>query len=32
MLLNKGFTDVKALLGGFGAWVQANLPVEATTP
>jgi len=28
ILLNKGFKNVKALLGGFDAWVNARYPVE----
>jgi 3-mercaptopyruvate sulfurtransferase SseA len=27
-----GFKDVYALLGGFGAWQQAGLPVETSAP
>jgi 3-mercaptopyruvate sulfurtransferase SseA len=27
-----GFKDVYVLLGGFGAWQQAGLPVEPSTP
>ncbi|MBI5048043.1 MAG: rhodanese-like domain-containing protein [Deltaproteobacteria bacterium] len=28
ILLNKGFKNVKALLGGFDAWVMTGYPVE----
>jgi len=27
-MFNKGFKDVKALKGGFDAWVMAGYPVE----
>ena len=32
MLLDKGWTDVRPLLGGFDAWRQAGYPLEARTP
>jgi rhodanese-related sulfurtransferase len=28
-LMNKGFTNVKALKGGFDAWAMAGYPLEA---
>ena len=31
-LLDLGYRDVQALLGGFAAWQQAGLPLESTTP
>jgi rhodanese-related sulfurtransferase len=31
-LMDQGFTNVKALLGGFAAWQRANLPVETSSP
>ncbi|MCU1227458.1 MAG: hypothetical protein JWO97_342 [Acidobacteria bacterium] len=30
MLMDKGFTVVRPLAGGFDAWVDAGYPVEAT--
>ncbi|MFC2015937.1 rhodanese-like domain-containing protein [Chloroflexota bacterium] len=29
-LMDLGFSDVKALLGGFAAWQGAGLPVESS--
>jgi 3-mercaptopyruvate sulfurtransferase SseA len=29
---DNGITDVAALLGGFGAWTAAGLPVETESP
>jgi rhodanese-related sulfurtransferase len=31
-LMDRGFTNVFALLGGFAAWQQAGLPVDTSTP
>jgi rhodanese-related sulfurtransferase len=31
-LMDRGFTNVFALLGGFAAWQQAGLAVEKFTP
>jgi rhodanese-related sulfurtransferase len=31
-LIANGFTNAKALLGGFAAWQRAGLPLESTTP
>jgi len=28
-LMERGWEDVRALRGGYGAWVEAGLPVEA---
>jgi rhodanese-related sulfurtransferase len=30
--MEQGFTNVKALLGGFAAWQKAGLPVESSMP
>jgi rhodanese-related sulfurtransferase len=30
--MEQGFTNVKALLGGFAAWQQAGMPVESSMP
>ena len=31
-LIDKGYTDVKALKGGFNAWKDASYPLETGTP
>jgi rhodanese-related sulfurtransferase len=31
-LMDLGYGNVKALLGGFAAWQQAGLPTEASAP
>jgi rhodanese-related sulfurtransferase len=31
-LLDLGFSNVQALLGGYAAWQQAGLPTETSTP
>jgi rhodanese-related sulfurtransferase len=31
-LIDKGFVNVYALLGGFAAWQRAGLPVETSAP
>jgi rhodanese-related sulfurtransferase len=32
MLMDLGYADAKALLGGFAAWQQAGMPVEPSSP
>jgi rhodanese-related sulfurtransferase len=32
ILIDNGFSNVKALLGGFAAWQQAGFPVESSIP
>jgi rhodanese-related sulfurtransferase len=31
-LMDQGFTNIGALLGGLAAWQQAGLPIETSTP
>lgn len=32
LLHDKGYEDVRPLLGGFDAWLEARFPVESATP
>ncbi len=32
LLHDQGYDDVRPLLGGFDAWIEAGFPVEAVSP